>query len=364
MDRLPTAYATVSMATLDQALREATGEDTRAVVTVLLGPLDDRAGRRARSAEERAALWQWLRRHEVVTAQPALEEWATQVRRGGMIGGSVADTRRVLDAVLTTLRRLPADGLPLPAFSDAVLGDPHALDDGTRVATLVLRALATLYDIAPPTSAEERRTLWEQAGVAADELSTVVLAAGLRPAGDGLASQILHRCAEAGHAAALTLAQLRVSDSGLSGAPDQVWVVENPTLLALALQRFGVDCPPLVCTSGWPNSAGILLLRRLAEAGARLHYHGDLDGEGVRIAAYVIAKTGAEPWRMSTSDYLAALHRNSSGLPVGRVTEAPWDTELAPTMLAHQTAVPEERVAHPLLDELDSQLRRRIAHRL
>ncbi|MFF4144807.1 DUF2399 domain-containing protein [Streptomyces sp. NPDC001698] len=34
----------------------------------------------------------------------------------------------------------------------------------------------------------------------------------------------------------------------------------------------GPRCPPLVCTSGWPNSAAIQLLRMLADHGAALHY--------------------------------------------------------------------------------------------
>lgn len=354
LDRLPGVHTAISLTTLDQVLQEAAGQDTRAVVTALIGPLEDRAAQRARSAAERAALWRWLTEHEVVTGQPALRDWTRQVQQGGVIGGSVAATREVLEAVLTTLRRLPAEGTPLPAFADAVLDDPHALDDGTRVANLVLRALATLHNSDPPSGAEERRALWERAGVAADELSTTVLAAGLRTNGDGLASQILQQCADAGHAAALTLAQLRALGERLGPVPGDVWVVENPTLLALALQRFGSSCPPLVCTSGWPNSAGVLLLRRLADAGSSLHYHGDLDGEGLRIAAYVIAKTGASPWRMSTPDYLTALPENASGPPAGRITDAPWDPELAPAMSAHQVSVPEERVANILLADLAS----------
>jgi uncharacterized protein (TIGR02679 family) len=348
MDRLPGVSFTMSLAALDGALREAVGQDTRAVVSALLGPLDDRAGRRSQAAAEREALWEWLAGHEVVAAQPALREWVSQVRRAG---GAVADLRPVLEAVLRVLGRLPAEGTPLPAFADAVLHDPHVLDDGTRVSGLVLRALATLYGVEPPTGAQERRALWERAGVAADELSTVVLAAGLRPDPGTTTGQILGTCADAGQAAALTLAQLRASP-GLSPAPADVWVVENPSLLAMALRRFRVDCPPMVCTSGWPNSAGVLLLRRLADAGARLHYHGDLDGDGVRIAAYVIAKTGARPWRLSASDYLAALRRDPSGPAVGRVTDAPWDDALAPAMRHHQTAVTEERIADILLDDL------------
>jgi uncharacterized protein (TIGR02679 family) len=335
------------VATLDEVLRDA-GLELREVVTELLGPLDDRATRRSQTAAERAALWQWLTDHEVVAGQPALREWAAQVRR---TGGAVATIRPALEAALRVLGQLPTEGIPLPAFADAVLHDPHALDDGTRASGLVLRALATLYGVPPPGSAEERRALWERAGVAADELSTVVLATGLRPPPGTVAGRILRACADAGEAAVLTLAQLRASVD-LSPGPIDVWVVENPSILALALRRFGVSCPPMVCTSGWPNSAGILLLRRITEAGSRLHYHGDLDGEGVRITAYVIAKTGARPWRMSASDYLEALRRTPSGPAVGRVSDAPWDADLAPAMREHKVAVTEERLAATLLSDL------------
>lgn len=135
-----------------------------------------------------------------------------------------------------------------------------------------------------------------------------------------------------------------------TGLPDDVWVFENPSVLALALGRFGGRCPPLMCTSGWPSSAAILLLRRLAAAGCRLRYHGDFDGEGVRIAAHVLARTGATAWRMSSTDYLAGLAGAPSATPVGRVTDAPWDRELAALMRDRGLTVSEERVANGLLD--------------
>ncbi len=118
----------------------------------------------------------------------------------------------------------------------------------------------------------------------------------------------------------------------------------------MALARFGTRCPPIVCTSGWPNSAGILLLQGLSAAGCVLRYHGDFDGEGIRIAANVISRTGAVPWRMTTADYLAAL---GPGPPVGRVTDAPWDSALADRMREHDVTVSEERVADLLMAELD-----------
>ncbi|MEU0910622.1 TIGR02679 family protein [Streptomyces althioticus] len=176
----------------------------------------------------------------------------------------------------------------------------------------------------------------------------------LCPAGDGLLARLATACAEAGQAASLTLAHVRhPGEFILPEAPAPVvHIVENPSVLALALRRFGPRCPPLVCTSGWPNSAAIQVLRMLADQGAALRYHGDFDGEGVRIAAYVLDKTPARPWRMTAADYRAAVALNPRGPQPGRITEAPWDLDLAEAMAEHGIAVVEELVAEVLLKDL------------
>jgi uncharacterized protein (TIGR02679 family) len=134
-----------------------------------------------------------------------------------------------------------------------------------------------------------------------------------------------------------------------------VWIVENPAALEIALRRLGRRMPPLVCTSGWPNGAGIGLLQRLASGGATLHYHGDFDGDGLRIAAYIMATTAARPWRMSRADYLAGLGNPAAAEPsvkVGSVPDTPWDPGLAEAMRDRDVAVPEERIADTLVGDL------------
>src|SRR5690606_41692185 len=62
--------------------------------------------------------------------------------------------------------------------------DPHALDDGTRLAAVVLRAGAVTLRAEPPTAAEQRRASRERVGGAEGELSATVLGAAPRPAGE------------------------------------------------------------------------------------------------------------------------------------------------------------------------------------
>ncbi|OAA27486.1 TIGR02679 family protein [Frankia sp. EI5c] len=376
LDRLPGPRATVRLDRLDARLTVAFGADTRTVVAILRGPIGDRAGSRAAAAHARDELWDWLAAHPVVAAEPALRTWAADARRAGLVDGSVDDTRALLDSALRVLAACPADGRPLPALADALLGHTHALDDGTRLSVLVLRGLAARYGGPAPTGAEERRALWERAGVASDALSAQVLVAGLRLTGDDPLSHALRLWADAGQASAVTLAQLRAfpgpraAEEGgkarVGGEPGgggtvAVGVVENPSVLAMAIARFGARCPPLVCTAGWPSAAAILLLRQLAQAGLRLRYHGDFDGDGLRIAAHVMARTGAVPWRMATADYLAALPSVLEGerpeivrvaARPGQVSEAPWDADLAAAVRANDIAISEERLVPILLADL------------
>jgi uncharacterized protein (TIGR02679 family) len=286
----------------------------------------------------------------VVGAEPALRQWADDMRRAGIVAGSVRRTRAELQLALRIIATLPADGASLPSFAQRTCGDPHALDDNTRLGGRVLRAVAVLRDEPLPTDAEGRRALWAAVGVSCDALSTAVLVAGLRPTAGGVLASSLQAWADAGQAAWVTLAQLQSCDGEVRLASGRVWVVENPSVLAEALRRFGAACPPLVCTSGWPTSAAIQLLRNLSASGGRLAYHGDLDGEGVRIAAHVLQRAAAEPFAMSAQDYNHAVR--ADGPPVGRVTEAPWDASLAPAMRLHGVAVPEEQVCEDLLDQM------------
>jgi uncharacterized protein (TIGR02679 family) len=349
--RLPGEPATVAVARVDEALRRGCGLGARELTERLHGPLRDRPAERAAAAAERAELWAELEGHPLVTALPALRGWVDGLRRGGLLGGSVAATRDHCRAALAVLAELPAGGAPLPVLAQRVLGDPHALDEGTRLSNTVLRALAALHDEPPPVDAAGRRDLWALHGVTGDELSTTVLVAGFAPGGSGALETTLRAWAAAGQAVVVTLAQLRVAPE-LPGVTT-VHVVENPSVLAMAVRRFGPGCPPLVCTAGWPNTAAVTLLRGLRRGGATLRYHGDFDGEGLRIAAYVMDRTGATPWRMSTADYLAAV--SGHGPATGRLTSAPWDPDLAPALAEHAVAVPEERVASALLDDLEQQ---------
>ncbi|RWN02643.1 MAG: TIGR02679 family protein [Mesorhizobium sp.] len=270
------------------------------------------------------------------------------------------------------LRLLPAKGITRSQLAADVLGDAHALDNGRAAAALVLTVLRQIARPAPdaaaadeddetvresredviadPAAGAERiRETWARAGVLVNELARPALFLNLPTSGTESDRLPL------GEPAYASLRSLLRSPSRWEVAGRNVYVCENPNLLAIAADRWGADCAPLVCTDGMPAAAQRCLLAQLALAGARLRYHGDFDWPGLRIGNQVMREHGAEPWRFGAADYVAAV-RTVPGLahPLGgNMAEASWDGALAPAMREHGVAIAEEALAASLLPDLD-----------
>jgi len=115
---------------------------------------------------------------------------------------------------------------------------------------------------------------------------------------------------------------------GLQPPPWQVagreaYVCENPTIVAVAADRLGRRCAPLICTEGMPSASQRMLWRQFQ----------------------------ARPWRFGADDYRDAA--SIAGCPLeAPVPAALWDERLAPAMRERGQAVHEEAVAETLLQEL------------
>jgi uncharacterized protein (TIGR02679 family) len=235
-----------------------------------------------------------------------------------------------------------------------VLGNAHALDDGTPLCTLVFGAARVLGGAPEGSGAGWRRMVWASVGLARDELSSTVHTLGLPGDPSTGTGRALDAWRESGQPVALTLRQLRTEPphwpAGLT-----VSICENPSVIAAAADHLGARTGPMVCTSGQPGAAVLLLVDQLARAGARFRYHGDFDWYGIRIANFVRRHCEWEPWRFGGDDYLAAAavhdgHR-LSGTPVSPV----WDTALGEAMARIGRQVEEEAVTDLLLEDLAQQ---------
>ncbi|MFI5619334.1 TIGR02679 family protein [Streptomyces sp. NPDC051567] len=308
---------------------------------ILLGP--------ARDAEDRAWQEAYAQVGALAEEVPVLAAWADRIRGDGLVRrlvGTPAAAQELLGHVVTVLRALPADPpVSLPAFAARLLGGAHALDDGTPLATLTLSGLRALTGFPDGTGAEWRREAWASAGLLRDELSSTVLTLNLR------GTPALDWTADAGEPSVLTLRQL-VRHPVAASAP-AVRVCENPAVLAAAADAHGADSAPLVCLQGQPSAAALTLLRHLHEGGAVLHYHGDFDWGGLRIASALLRRVPWLPWRYTAADYRAAALAHSGGPPLaGQPAEAPWDLDLAPALAELGVRVEEETLLDVLLSDL------------
>jgi uncharacterized protein (TIGR02679 family) len=263
------------------------------------------------------------------------------------------------------LRHLPASGIARAQLAADVLGDAHALDDGRGTAALVLavwRRTASPVpdddDDSPPESknspraqagtGERTRDIWAKAGVLVNELARPALFLNLPTSGES------HGWPP-GEPAYASLRSLLRSPPAWDAADRKVYVCENPNLLAIAADRLGPGCAPLVCTDGMPAAAQRCLLSQLARSRARLRYHGDFDWPGLRIGNHVMREHGAEPWRFGAADYLAAVRTTPKpALRLGgKAVEASWDGALTNALREHRVALAEEAMAASLLRDLE-----------
>jgi uncharacterized protein (TIGR02679 family) len=354
---------TISLTRLDALLRASgLSAGLAACLTATGGPLHDEAGRRrADKAALRAAndeLWAEAAVHPAFQRHPPLEAWLADERRTGRLPADLPVRRHVLFDALSVLAALPDPGTGLARFATRILGNAHALDDGSVQAT-VLRALAWLSDQQHvPPGAARRRALWASAGVALDTVSSTVLALALTLPGRGPVVTTLAANAEVGIPVRSTLGQIRhyldVERIESVGAPASVFVCENPSVIETAAEVLGPRSAPLICVEGRPSVAAGLLLQELRDAGSVLRYDGDFDWPGLAIAQPLLS-VGVLPWRFDASDYRRGLtgNRRLKRLPLPSSPVAtPWDSGLAAAMMEHRIAIEEEAVIDDLLSDL------------
>jgi uncharacterized protein (TIGR02679 family) len=265
----------------------------------------------------------------------------------------------------TVLQSLPANGITRAQLAANTLGNAHALDSGQAVATIVLavwrQVIAPLGEVedALPVSQddgsvqheirdERARDVWARAGVLVNELARPALFLNLSASGN---RSYVQSSGEPGFA---SLRFLLRSPPSWTVAGRDVFVCENPNLLAIAADELGPRCAPMICTDGMPAAAQRSLLTQLARAGARLRYHGDFDWPGLHIGNHVMREYGAQPWRFGAVEYTVAVQSAPRpGQPLrGAEVVASWDEALASAMRRYQLAIPEESLAGSLLQDL------------
>ncbi len=354
--RAGTKRMTVRLADLDTALTRATGIGLAGTLAALGEPLRNRPAAAASLAAARSALTATAEGSLLNESCPWYRMWLSGLSTDGILTrlATTGDITALSEAVrvLEYLAVRPADAPPvaLPALAVHITGDTKALNPGTTLATLVMRALALREGVTRPASAAQRRELWDLSNVIADDLASRVLVLNLAAPGDGL-GEWLTGAARYGTPFQVTLHQLDTHPLRLR--PARVFACENPAVLRRACAELGARCPPLICAEGQPSTAFHKLTRMITASGGELAYHGDFDWPGVAITAKAIDRHGARPWRMTASDYLSGIKTADTAVALkGDPVPTPWEPKLRETMHATGWAVYEETVADQLLADL------------
>jgi len=358
LGRRPTSGSAlvVDLDALSEALvQSGMCRDLHGAVEALTGTVSNRVELAAKHAAAWESVWGEARALGCFANVARLGQWLEEVRGSGLLkrlsGDDPGVARVLLKDVSILAAALPAGAEPLASLAARVFGDAHALDPGPARATLAVRVAAVLGEVNFEDHAEGRRTAWAGVGVLCDELSTPVIVFGLRSTLETPLGRLLRAAAcdvEPIHISLRLLLRHPLSgDSSLRGRT--VFACENPTVVALAVQRLGARCRPILCVGGQFATPALVLLRQLRDAGARVRYHGDFDPAGLTIARRVMAEGAAEAWRYGTDDYRAA----EPGVPFsGEPGPTPWCPGLAGAMRDSGRAVHEEAVFDSLALDL------------
>jgi len=343
----------IDLSTLDERLRARSDEGlVRASEHVLGRALVDRPAQRRVRGDQREAPFaearSWLEQHRD-QVQEWTEVWLSTLRRDGLLmrdpdpSGLIVQALSVLQTCLADASR---PSLARTELAAVAAHDAHALDDDRRLSQLVLRGLALRVDRPAPSSAADRREVWESVGVTTDSVSSTCLTLGLGVLDGWAGAQRYRLAADFGDPIHVTWWDLR---RGLQMVPGQgVLVCENPRVLESIAER-GLEGITVVCTSGRSTLVVLEVLRRLSRTGAHIRYHGDFDWPGIAMTNQLIAMFDVQPWSMSADDYLDSPAR----LPlVGSAVAPAWDADLGAAMHHRGLAVHEEAVLGRLLNSL------------
>lgn len=317
-------------------------------------PLATKARARAERATARsvieATLADALRQHggESNRALPDMNSAWSHLRRSGWIARLLTanDPAHLVRTAVAVIAHLSPQAYRIDRrrlASDHAY-HPHALDEGTTLAGLVL-ALTTAAGVT--STAQRTRDAWDCLGVDCDDLTGGLIAVGIYPAS---------WCLPPHTAVAIPPRELTSCKwPPASRQGDTVFVTENPSVASAAADLAGSEAGVrLICTSGTPSGREVTAIARLAAVGWHVRVRADFDVAGLAHVETLLRNVpGSTPWRMDATDYEASLPRTPQvSLEPQHVPATPWEPALAATMRSAGSAAFEEALMPQLLEDL------------
>jgi uncharacterized protein (TIGR02679 family) len=284
--------------------------------------------------------------------------------RGGFRRWDEEALVKAVRAVALAFHRMPDRSQPpiyLADLANEVTDErSHGLDVGRPASSLLLRALAFFY---PETAAREphgsaawRTNLLSEARIARDPISTRSDTFGLM--GD---TPYLRELRRAALTRSVNLDDLEQFGGDVRAFRGVALVSENPTVHSAMFKHVRANYlpeihPTLICTNGNINLADWTLLEALVRSGAHVYYCGDFDAKGLDITRAILERfpDAASPWRMTASDYEAAIRNQAATLdPRSLQRAARHLPDLVHAMTARRIPADQEGLIPHLKADLD-----------
>lgn len=217
-------------------------------------------------------------------------------------------------------KRLPHNQFErLPIFAQRTTGNPHAFDADTLAGKLLLHAAYSISEdaIAYPKTTEERVDLLATLQIVQDDLWNFVTCQGLQGFIRDEVHLVWQAAIETKSALNMPMRELMAIERVKPTIGRQVWVVENSSVASTLMDAN--PTAPIICTHGQLRMASWRLLD-LLDSDVIIHYSGDLDPEGIRIAEKIVQRYAkrVELWHMNEETY--ALGK-SDILPADRLAK-------------------------------------------
>ena len=205
----------------------------------------------------------------------------------------------------------------LAVFSTKITGNPHYFDDKSESNYLLWQGILyyceTMFSnefkaIDHSYHLDQKKEILYRVGLIRDEISNSTIVYGIRARKK---NGEIHKGLEGFHQEKepVQISLLTVSELDQVGCyNNRIYVVENPSVFASILKVAGEKCSVL-CVSGQPCLASLVLLDKIARQGAIIYYSGDCDPEGLCIADRLKQRFGAnlELWLMEERYYMQSI---------------------------------------------------------
>ena len=228
--------------------------------------------------------------------------------------------KEILLFVMVALNELPIHANSyeyLAVFSTKITGNPHYFDDKSESNYLLWQGI--LYYCEKMVSKEftafehsfrldQKKEILYRVGLIRDEISNSTIVYGIQARKKNgethMGLEGFHHEKESVQLSLLTVSEL----DQVWCYTDRIYVVENPSVFASILKVAGEKCSVL-CVSGQPCLASLVLLDKIAQQGVTIYYSGDCDPEGLCIADRLKLRYGTnlELWLMEERYYIQSI---------------------------------------------------------